>query len=255
MQLFSRIEGSGRPLLILHGFLGLSDNWKTLSAQYAAAGFEVHVPDLRNHGRSPHSNEFSYEAMTADIYDYCEAHNLKNVSVIGHSMGGKIAMFFAVAYPEMLDKLIVADIGPKYYAPHHQDILAGLQAIDFAAKPDRKEVDASLAQFVPDFGTRQFLLKSLYWIDPGQLAWRFNLAAFLKNDNSIGEALPENAYYEKPVLFLRGAKSGYINDVDIASIIAQFPIAQFETIANSGHWVHAENPVDFFEKTMAFLKA
>src|SRR6478609_7391614 len=148
MLLHSRIEGEGRPLLIIHGFIGMSDNWKSFGSLYAAEGFQVHMIDLRNHGKSPHSDEFSYTAMSNDILEYCRHYNLSNVDMIGHSMGGKVAMLFATTYPEMVEKLVVADIGPKYYAPHHQDILAGLNAVDFSTKPDRAEVEEILYPFI-----------------------------------------------------------------------------------------------------------
>lgn len=124
--LYSRIEGEGKPLLILHGYLGMSDNWKSLATRYSEVGFEVHALDLRNHGRSFHSEEFSQALMVEDVHNYCKHHNLDTVSIIGHSMGGKLAMFFAMKYPEMIDKLIIADISVREYAPHHQDILEAL---------------------------------------------------------------------------------------------------------------------------------
>jgi pimeloyl-ACP methyl ester carboxylesterase len=143
-MLYSKIEGEGKPFLIIHGFLGMSDNWKSFGALYAAKGFQVHILDLRNHGKSFHSEDFSYDIMAQDVLEYCQNHNLNQVSIIGHSMGGKVAMLFATNYPEMVEKLIVADIGPKYYAPHHQDILAGLNAVDFTSKPDRASVEETL---------------------------------------------------------------------------------------------------------------
>lgn len=138
MLLHSRIEGEGKPLVIIHGFLGMSDNWKTLGTQFAIDGFQVHVLDLRNHGKSFHSEDFSYEIMTEDVKQYCDFHQLKDVNMIGHSMGGKVAMLLATTYPELVSKLIVADIGPKYYAPHHQTILAALNAVDFSKKSKSK---------------------------------------------------------------------------------------------------------------------
>lgn len=252
-MLYSKIEGHGRPLLILHGFLGMSDNWKTLAAQYATLGFQVHVLDLRNHGRSFHSDEFNYDVMAQDIYDYCEAHHLETIDLIGHSMGGKVAMLFAAKHPEKVNKLVVADIGPKYYSPHHQTILDGLNAIDFSQKPIRNEVEETLKHYVSDFGTRQFLMKNLYWQTPEQLAFRFNLAVFNKQINQIGTALPEDAVFEKPTLFIRGGNSNYILDEDFDAIKKQFPKAVLETIPNVGHWLHAENPILFFEITKTFL--
>lgn len=252
-MLYSKIEGHGRPLLILHGFLGMSDNWKTLAAQYATLGFQVHVLDLRNHGRSFHSDEFNYDVMAQDIYDYCEAHQLETIDLIGHSMGGKVAMLFATKHPKKINKLVVADIGPKYYSPHHQTILEGLNAIDFSQKPSRNEVEETLKQYVSDFGTRQFLMKNLYWQTPDQLAFRFNLAVFNKQINQIGTALPEDAVFNKPTLFIRGGNSNYIKDADFDAIKKHFPLAVLETIPNVGHWLHAENPVLFFEITKTFL--
>ncbi len=252
-MLYSRIEGEGKPLLILHGFLGMSDNWKTFAGQIAAEGFQLHILDLRNHGRSFHSDVFTYEAMVQDVFEYCEEHGLDKVSVLGHSMGGKVAMFFATTYPQKVEKLIVADIGPKYYRPHHQDILAGLNAVDLSLKPDRSQVEEILKEYVSDFGTRQFLMKSLYWIEPGQLAFRFNLPVFNEQIDNIGKALPDNAVFEKPTLFLRGGNSNYIKDEDFETIRHHFPNSEIRTIPNAGHWLHAENPKDFYTESIQYL--
>lgn len=254
-MLYSKIEGEGKPLLILHGYLGMSDNWKTLAGQIASEGFQLHILDLRNHGRSFHSDEFTYDAMVQDILEYCNEHNLDKISILGHSMGGKVAMFFATAYPEKVEKLIVADIGPKYYRPHHQDIMAGLNAVDLTQKPDRSQVEEILKEYISDFGTRQFLMKSLYWIEPGQLAFRFNLPVFNETIDNIGQALPENARFEKPTLFLRGGNSNYIKDEDLETIKHHFPNAALKTIANAGHWLHAENPKDFYSESIGYLKS
>ncbi len=253
-MLYSRIEGQGRALLIIHGFLGMSDNWKSFGSLYATEGFQTHMLDLRNHGKSFHSDNFSYDVMSKDVLEYCQEHNLHKVSIIGHSMGGKVAMLFATLYPEMVEKLIVADIGPKYYKPHHQDIFAGLNAVDFSSKPSRTEVEEILYPFIPDFGTRQFLMKNLYWIEPGQLGFRFNLEVFNKEIEVIGTALPEKNIFEKLTMFIRGGNSNYILDVDLPEIKKHFPNFELVTIPNVGHWLHAENPKVFFEETARFLK-
>lgn len=251
----SAIPPSGvRGLLILHGFLGMSDNWKTIGTQFATAGFQVHLLDLRNHGKSFHSDEFSYDIMVQDVYDYCKDNSLEKVNIIGHSMGGKTAMLFAATHPEIVEKLIIADIGPKFYPQHHQTILAGLNAVDFSKKPSRTEVEAILSQFITDFGTRQFLLKSLYWIEPGQLAFRFNLAVFNLKIDEIGKPLPENSVFIKSTLFIRGGNSSYILDEDFQNIQKHFPNFKIETIPNVGHWLHAENPQLFYEISSLFLK-
>ena len=252
-MLYSRIEGVGKPLIILHGFLGMSDNWKTLGTQYASEGFQVHLLDLRNHGRSFHSHDFNYEVMAQDVLEYCVAHTIEKTNIIGHSMGGKTAMFFASLYPEKVSKLIIADIGPKYYKPHHSDILAGLNAVDFSQKPDRIQVDEILKKFIPDFGTRQFLMKSLYWVEPGKLGFRFNLEVFNKEIEEIGKALPEEAIFNGETLFICGGNSKYILEEDFDKIKQQFPKALFTSIPNVGHWLHAENPKLFFEISLNFL--
>jgi pimeloyl-ACP methyl ester carboxylesterase len=170
-------------------------------------------------------------------------------------MGGKVAMLFATTYPNLVEKLIVADIGPKYYAPHHQDILAGLNAVDFTSKPSRIEVEVTLSQYIPDFGTRQFLLKSLYWQEPGQLAFRFNLAVFNTKISEIGMALPFENHFNKPVLFIRGGKSDYILDADFETILHHFPLAIIKTIPNAGHWLHAEQPEKVYDAVINFLES
>ena len=253
-MLYSKIEGSGKPFVILHGFLGMSDNWKTLGTQFAESGFEVHMLDLRNHGRSIQSSEFNYQLMVNDVVEYCEENKLTKIYLLGHSMGGKVAMFTATQFPDLVEKLVIADIGVKYYKPHHDEILNGLSAVDFSNKPSRSDVEEILTPYIPDFGTRQFLMKSLYWKEQGQLDFRFNLDAFLANKDAIGDALAENATYTKPTLFLKGANSRYILADDFEAIKHHFPKAQIETIANAGHWLHAENPTDFYDQTMQFLK-
>ncbi len=254
-MLYSKIEGQGYPLLILHGFLGMSDNWKTLGTQFAAEGFEVHMLDLRNHGRSLHSDQFNYKVMVNDILEYCQFHKLQEVAILGHSMGGKLAMFVATSHPEMISKLIVADIAPKYYHPHHQDIMAGLNAVDFSQKPSRNDVEQTLSEYVEEAGTRQFLMKSLYWVEPGQLGFRFNLPVFNNDLDAIGQAIPENAVFNKPTLFLKGENSNYIKDEDQTAIKKHFPNSEIKTISSAGHWLHAENPTDFYNETISFLKA
>jgi len=255
-MLYSKIEGesSGTPFLIIHGFLGMSDNWKTLANQFAQLGFQVHSLDMRNHGKSFHSDEFSYDVMVQDVKEYVDFHQLQNITLLGHSMGGKIAMLFATTYPELISKLMIADIGPKYYAPHHQSILAALNAIDFSQKPSRAEVDGIISTYITDFGTKQFLLKNLYWVEPGQLGFRFNLKVFNEKIEEIGKQLPFENTFNGAVLFLRGDKSDYILDADFETIYYHFPNAIIDTVSNAGHWLHAENPSEFFEKVQGFIK-
>ena len=175
MELYSNIIGQGKPFVILHGFLGMSDNWKTLGARFSEAGYEVHLLDQRNHGRSFHSDEFSYELLVADLKAYCDQHQLDDIVLLGHSMGGKVAMAFATQYPDSVAKLIIADIAPRFYPVHHDQILEGLSALDFTKLDSRGAADKALSDYVDHQGIRQFLLKNLYWKAKGQLALRLNI--------------------------------------------------------------------------------
>ena len=251
--LHSQRLGQGKPLLVLHGFLGMSDNWKTLGGQYAEAGFEVHLIDQRNHGRSFWSSEFSYDLLAADLKRYIDYQGIQNASVLGHSMGGKTAMQFACTYPELTEKLLVADIAPKYYPPHHQPIIDSLNALKIHEMRSRSDADAQLGQRITDFGTRQFLLKNLYWIEKGKLDFRFNLRVLSQKMDDIGENIAATDSFDGPTLFLKGDRSEYISQSDVSTIKRHFPKATLETIDNAGHWLHAENPKQFFERSIAFL--
>jgi len=253
MLLHSNILGEGKPFVILHGFLGMSDNWKSLGIQFAEAGFQVHLIDHRNHGHSFWSNEFNYEVLAEDLKTYCEYYNLNNIILLGHSMGGKTAMTFATEYPEFVSKLLVADISPRFYPVHHDQILRGLSALNFNEIKSRGEADKILNQYVSDFGTRQFLLKNLYWIEKGKLALRLNLEILKDEVAEVGEALSSYSSFDKPTLFLRGDRSEYIGVGDEAIIKNHFPKAKIVTISNAGHWLHAENPEDFFKAVIKFV--
>jgi len=252
-MLHSQILGSGKPLLILHGFLGMSDNWKTLGGQYTEAGFEVHLIDQRNHGKSFWSPEFNYDLLADDLKGYIDHYSLQKVLVLGHSMGGKTAMQFACTYPELTEKLLVADIAPKYYPPHHQSIIDSLNTLNLGKISSRSDADAELGQRITDFGTRQFLLKNLYWVEKGKLDFRFNLEVLSQKMDEIGENIGATESFDGPTAFLRGDRSEYIVQSDISTIKRHFPKAILETISNAGHWLHAENPKHFFEKSIAFL--
>lgn len=253
MLLYSNILGEGKPFIILHGFLGMSDNWKTLGKKFSKHGYQVHLVDQRNHGRSFHDTIFDYETLAEDLKNYCDYHKLKNITLLGHSMGGKTAMIYATQYPDLLDKLIIADISPRYYPVHHDAILEGLSSLDFNSISSRSEADKKLSNYVSEVGTRQFLLKNLYWIDKGQLALRVNLPVLKANVSEVGESLPIHANFKKNTLFLRGDKSEYITLDDETIIKNHFPKAKIITIEKAGHWLHAENPKDFYEAVLKFI--
>lgn len=250
--LHSKIQGNGKPLLILHGYFGMGDNWKSHANQLSGQ-YEVHLIDQRNHGRSFHSDDFDYELMVEDLLHYMDVHELSTVYLLGHSMGGKTAMLFAVEHPERVEKLLVADIAPRNYPPHHDQILEALNAVDFSKIKLRTEVDAVLKNYIPEEGVRQFLLKSVYRKTKEQLDFRFNLESLTENNNEVGAPLPAFTEYDGPVLFLKGENSGYISEEDEGLINAHFRNSTIATIANAGHWLHAENPVDFLKETLSFF--
>tara|TARA_R110001583_G_scaffold86860_1_gene226688 strand:+ start:19498 stop:20262 length:765 start_codon:yes stop_codon:yes gene_type:complete len=250
--LHSTILGSGSPLLILHGYFGMSDNWKTVGVKFSE-NFEVHLIDQRNHGRSFHSDEFDYEILVEDLHNYIQYHTLKKVHLLGHSMGGKVAMLFAVTYPQLVDKLIVADICPKYYKPHHEYILAALNAVNFTLHTTRKKVEEVLKIYIKEQGIIQFLLRNVYWESKGNLAFRFNLHSLTENNAEVGEALPSFTNFDGDTLFLRGENSNYITKEDISLIAAHFTNFQIITVKNAGHWLHAENPTQFYNEVVRFL--
>ncbi|MEZ7838350.1 MAG: alpha/beta fold hydrolase [Flavobacteriales bacterium] len=250
--LHSKIIGSGKPLVILHGLFGMLDNWQGLAKEFGQF-FETHIVDQRNHGRSFHANAHNYELMCADLLTYLDANGLDKVFLLGHSMGGKTAMLFATMYPERVEKLVVVDIAPKYYAPHHQEILAGLHAIENAAITSRKEADIILAKHFPQIGIRQFLLKNLYWKTKEELCFKFNLKVLSNEIKHVGEPLIDDAIFYEPTLFVDGQNSNYILPEDQELIETHFPDAQIVEVAKAGHWVHAENPTDFFEEVSRFL--
>ncbi len=252
MKLNFRTLGEGQPLLILHGLFGSSDNWQTLGKQFSAY-FKVYLIDQRNHGHSPKSDIFDYDVLADDIANLIQSENLSNCLLLGHSMGGKTVMRFAAKYPEKVSKLIVADIAPKAYPPHHDVIIEALQSVDLKTMNTRKAVEDHITTFVPDFGTKQFLLKNLYWNDNQQLDWRINIPVLVEKMPIIVGSIGSDIVHT-PTLFVRGEKSGYIKDSDQASLFAQFPQSTLATITGAGHWLHAEKPKEFFETCIQFLQ-
>mgnify|MGYP006434465953 CR=1 FL=1 len=245
--------GKGQHLIILHGFLGMGDNWKSLGKKWAANGYCVHLLDMRNHGKSFHDDTFNYEVMTQDVVDYLAYEQIKNVQVIGHSMGGKIAMHLAVNHPQLVDKLVVVDIGPKSYPSHHDEILEGLTLLEENQLESRKKADELLSKTIKEPGIRQFLLKNLYRDKGNLLRLRVNLRVIKENVDEIGKELPYELQFTGPALFVRGDQSDYITAADEKRILHHFPNAGIKSIQNSGHWVHAEQPVVFFDTVDSYL--
>lgn len=255
MKLFNRTYGeSGTPLIILHGLFGLSDNWTSLAKRFSGEGhLHVIVPDLANHGQSPRSDAFDYTSMMADVMELIKDKDLAEVYLMGHSMGGKVAMELAVNHSEKVKKLIVADIGPKYYPLHHQQILDAMFSLDLSKMNSRKEAEEDLSKHFKDRGLVQFLLKNLYWTEDSKLDWRMNLPVISKNIHEVGRALEEDAIYSGPALFVKGENSNYIEAGDWADITKHFPHADLEEIKEAGHWVNADKPAEFYDVAMRFL--
>jgi esterase len=251
MKLFYRQSGEGEPLLILHGLFGSSDNWYTLAKTFAEH-FTVYLIDQRNHGQSPHSDEFNYKLLTEDLFEFVNDHKLERVNIIGHSMGGKAAMNFAVKYPERVKKLIVVDIVPKGYPVHHDNILEGLLSIDLSNVSSRTEADELLSKYVPGLDERQFLLKNLYRSSDGGFAWRSNLNAIDNHIEEIGEGMQYEGQYTGVTLFMVGARSQYFKTGDETLMKEIFPAFKLVTL-DSGHWVQAEKPKEFAETAIPFL--
>lgn len=251
MKLYYRKAGAGQPLIILHGLFGSSDNWYSLAKVFAES-FEVYLVDQRNHGQSPQSDEFNYAAMAEDLLEFIQDHQIEKPVILGHSMGGKTAMNFAVKYPDNLSKLIVVDIAPKAYPVHHDHILQGLQAIELSTLTSRTDADTILSKHVPEPDVRQFLLKNLYRTPENKFAWRVNLKAVDNHIEEIGAGMQYEGIYTGTTLFIKGARSNYFATGDEEQIRTLFPNVKIVTL-DTGHWVQAEKPKEFAETVLAFL--
>lgn len=237
-------------MMILHGLFGFSDNWQT-HAKKLADYYRVILVDLRNHGRSEWSDEFSYELMAEDIHELVKVLELEDLILVGHSMGGKVAMHFAQKYEDLLEKLVVVDIGIKEYPMHHEHILAGIHAVQLDNVGSRREAEQQLSEHIESYGVKQFLLKNLYWVEKGKLAWRMNVKVLEREMNDILSAIPKIEVMT-PTLFIRGELSNYILNEDIHVIEELFPDSELVTIPGAGHWVHAEAPEEFLEVLLGF---
>jgi len=254
MKLAFREYGNGTPLIILHGLFGQSDNWTSLAKVLSEQGFRVFTVDLRNHGLSPHSEAWNYPVMADDLNEFILDHKLKDPVLLGHSMGGKVLLFFEYLYPGIGAKLIIADIAARVYPPHHQQVIKALMAVNFDEIASRKEAEAVMLNYISDFGTRQFLLKNIYWKESDRMDWRFNLKVISKEIETIGIEVP-TFKSQTPTLVLRGEKSDYITGDDVVDFNVRFSNLKIDTIGGAGHWLHAEKPVEFSDAVLRFIKA
>ena len=254
-------EGAGPPLLIMHGLLGAARNWMAI-AKRLGEDHEVHALDLRNHGRSPWADAMRYQDMALDVAAYIEHHNLTSPTVLGHSMGGKAAMSLALKVPGIVGRLIVADIAPVPYQRNGRssflDYIDAMMALDLAPITRRSEADKAMADAVPDRAVRGFLLQNLVPDETnGGFCWRCNLAAVSNRMTDILDAPEPDSWapYQGRTLFLKGARSDYVKDSHTALIRSLFPRATFGSLADAGHWLHADQPRPFMAAVRTFIAA
>lgn len=250
MQLFFREYGAGTPLIILHGLLGSSDNWLTQARAFEKR-YHVYLVDQRNHGQSPHSDSMNYTVLADDLQEFIETHRLQRPVIIGHSMGGKTAMQFAITHPDQVRALVVVDIAPKYYPVHHDAIVHAMKSISLEQIRTRADADRMLSAKLKDAAVRQFVLKNLTRTDEGSYQWRVNLDVIERNLETIGAAITGSPY-EGPTLFVRGSLSAYVEDGDWPQVLKLFPHARLVTLPTD-HWVQAEQPKLFAENVLDFL--
>ncbi len=255
MELNYKSFGSGPALIILHGLFGSLDNWQTLGKEFAGH-FSVFIVDQRNHGRSPHSDDpFTYPRLAEDLFEFMDGQGIYEAHLLGHSMGGKTVMQFAAMHEDMIDKLVVADMGIKQSTRHHDLVLDTLANFPFERIKSRKEADEWMTGRISDFGVRQFLLKNLVRdaSSPQEYRWKFNFEVLNRDYENILAKVDADYPIQCPTLFIRGGESGYVKDEDFSDIKLLFPNAELDTVQGAGHWLHAEKPVDFFNKVNAFL--
>lgn len=252
MKLFHQIYGAGEPLLILHGLFGTYENWGS-QIKGLAEHFQVIAIDLRNHGRSPHADEFTYPAMAADVLELMDNLGLESAHILGHSMGGKVAMQIALNAPQRLSKLVVVDIAPVTYQPHHDSVFQGLFSITLNGLKSRGEADKQLAEHVEEASVRAFLLKNLYRTEEKQFAWRMNLPVIHSQYSNISQA-PTGKPFSGETLFIKGANSDYLIPAYRDQVVGLFPSASYKVIEGAGHWPHAEKAEMFSRVLLKFLR-
>jgi len=255
MNLHYKKFGSGKPLVILHGLFGMSDNWMRISKRIAQR-HTVYLPDQRNHGLSPHADEFSYSILSQDLEEFLQQHKLDTIRLIGHSMGGKAAMCFALKYPERLEKLVIVDIAPKKYShPFFRNLLGFMQQLNLSVYSSRVEIDDAFKEVIPNPIVRQFILKNISRKDDHSFEWKINVPSLFKNLDNIFDEIKSNKTYNGPVLIVRGEQSDYILDEDRADFARLFPNNRLVTIPKAGHWLHVEAEDAFCDELKPFFIA
>jgi len=252
MKLHYQKLGEGQPLLIIHGLFGSSDNWRSM-ARYFSKFFQVISLDLRNHGQSPHSDEQDFRLMAEDVLAVCDSLGITKAHVLGHSLGGKVAMQFAALYPQRVDKLVVVDISPRQYFSQHTPMMDTMMALDMEQYSSRTEIDEALSVSISDKTVRQFLLMNLQSDETG-FSWRINLPGLKQNYQQLMAPVCDTSTLDLPSLFIYGELSEYVSTEDRALIKQHFTQAEFVAIDKAGHWVHAEKPQQFKQVVEEFLR-
>ncbi|UAA37271.1 alpha/beta fold hydrolase [Paraneptunicella aestuarii] len=248
---FKRV-GEGKPIVMLHGLFGSLDNLGSISRELQSQ-FDVISVDLPDHGRSPHSPSFSYEQYAKQVLDVIELNELEQVSLLGHSMGGKVAMHMALNHPEKISSLIVADIAPVQYQARHNKVFDALKAVQLDKISSRKDAEKAMSQYIEEQGVIQFLLRSLTQTPDGKFAWRFNLDMLMRDYSQLSEGISHPIPYEAPTLFIKGGNSDYITAEHRPVITQLFPNASAKVMQGTGHWLHAEKPGVFAKLVKDFV--
>jgi len=252
MQLFFKEYGQGRAIILLHGLFGSSDNWHYIAMQLSER-FHVFVLDQRNHGQSPHSDEMNYPVMAQDVEELMASRGLQTATLIGHSLGGKTAMQFALQFPSRVEQLIIEDMAPRAYPSVYENYMEILLALDLRQYETRQQMEEALASDIPDLTLRRFLLKNVGRDPEGKFFWKINLRGLADNAARLREPIASSAPFTGPSLFVRGGRSDYVRGEDEALIRRLFPSAKIETIGSAGHWVHSEAPEQFMRVILGFL--
>jgi pimeloyl-ACP methyl ester carboxylesterase len=246
-----KILGQGEPIVILHGLFGMLDNWQSI-AKKLAEEYMVILVDQRDHGKSDHTDAFNYNLLAEDLNKFLGKNWIHSCHIIGHSMGGKTAMQFAALYPDLIEKLVIVDIGPKAYEPGHELVFKALLDVPINKVESREEVEEIISKYIDDKGTRLFLMKNLQRKKEGGFRWKMNLTLLHKEYFNILSAIETEDPIEVETLFIFGSKSHYIIPSDIDEIKLIFPNSSFSDV-DAGHWIHAEKPDELLSLINGFL--
>ncbi|MBI9036595.1 MAG: alpha/beta fold hydrolase [Bacteroidales bacterium] len=255
MKLFYRNFGAGQPLIVLHGLFGISDNWIPFGKLMAQKNFNVLIPDLRNHGQSPHSDIFDYQSMVQDLVNFINDNKIKNPIILGHSMGGKIAMNYALENPLKVSKLIIVDVSLRTYTKktHHIALANAMLSINFSIAKTRADIEKQLLPEISDKRIRNFLMKNIKRKNKSCYDWKINMESIYSNIDRVYEGINVESTFDGPTIFIRGGISTYVSEDDYLEIKKYFPNSKIHTIENASHWVQVDAPDQFIALIDGFI--